>query len=253
MTENTEFDRRRSEAIRTLIVTNARVDGERRAIRRRIALVVGLVVAALLLSGGGVALAFGPGILVPAPAPASTSTPAPTESPTPEPKPPIAVPAPVGDPADPATWVIGFDGIGPVKLGRPLAELDQETPTLNDETDDMCRPSQVDLVGEHDLRLHAFATPEAEDTIASLYLNARLPQDTEALPRTESGIGIGSTEAELLAAYPGIPVTGTFSTSTYYGIQDDSGTWIVFGVGNERVEAIGVGPRNTLPKEFCPA
>lgn len=253
MTENTEFDPRRSDASRTLIVTHARTDHEGRR-RKRIALVAGLVVSALLLSGGGVALAFGPQIFVSAPAHTSTSTPAPSDTRTPTPtSAAVEVHAQAEDPDDPATWVIGFDGIGPVKLGFPLAELAEETPTLSDETYDECRPSQVTLVSADELRLNAFGATDAEDRVGSLYLNARLPRDAQTLPRTEAGIGIGSTETELLTAYPGIRVTGTYSTSTYYAIQNESGTWVVFGIWNDQVDAIGVGPQNILPKEFCPA
>jgi hypothetical protein len=166
---------------------------------------------------------------------------------------PTADPAPTTDPADPSTWTIGFDGIGPAKLGSPLADLHTSMPTLTDETPDLCKPGQVALTDSNGLWLIAHGFYQAEDTVANLFLGSSDDAPVDGSPRTAAGIGIGSTESDLLAAYPGIPVTGTYSNATYHGVQNDRGTWIVFSIIDERVDAITVGPRSTMPKEFCPA
>ncbi|GIT78911.1 hypothetical protein LLS1_05800 [Leifsonia sp. LS1] len=256
MTEPT-FDPRRKAAIRDLIVTTAATQRAGRG-RKRTAFVVTLVLLAVGISGGGVAYALSTGLLDPvpvaSPTPTLVPTPTPTETPTPTPTP---TPTSTLDPADPATWTIGFDGVGPVKLGLPLTEVNGVTPTMSDETYDICRPAQLDLVAPDGLSLTAFETTASGDQVGNIHVGFNFDvggDKTLATPRTDRGIGIGSTTAELLAAYPGIPLTGSYGdVANYYGIDGGHGTWIVFGTLHDKVNAITVGPSSTIPSEYCPA
>jgi len=258
MTEPT-FDPRRKAAIRELIVTTAASQRAGRG-RKRTAFVVTLVLLAVGISGGGVAYALSSGLLDPAPVtsptPTLVPTPTPTETPTPT---PTATPTPTStlDPADPATWTIDFDGVGPVTLGMPMADVNGATPTMSDETYDICRPAQLDLVAPDGLSLTAFETTASGDQVGNIHVGFNFDvggDQTLATPRTDRGIGIGSTTAELLAAYPGIPLTGSYGdVANYYGIDGGHGTWVVFGTLHDKVYAITVGPSSTIPSEYCPA
>lgn len=252
------FDPRRKAAIRELVVTTA-ADGRYGRARRRTALVVTLVVLALGISGGGVAYALGTGILAPAPTASPTPIATPTETPTPTPAAtPTPTPTPTtADAADPSTWTIGFDGIGPITLGMRMADVTAAAPTFSDVTYDICRPGQLDLEAPDHLVVSAFDTQDAPGVVGDLDVRSFTSADgrsTLATPRTDRGIGIGSSAQDLFTAYPGIPKTGTYADITdYYGLSDGAGTWIVFAVLDGTVDRITVGPASTMPSEYCPA
>jgi hypothetical protein len=82
MSDRIRFDDHRSAAWRDAIVETARADRARGGgAHKRVALIVGLVIATLLASGGGVAYALSTHLLIPAASP--TNSPRPIESETP--------------------------------------------------------------------------------------------------------------------------------------------------------------------------
>ena len=253
------FDPRRKAAIRDLVVTTA-ADGRYGRARKRTALVVTLVLVALGISGGSVAYALGTGILAPASAPAPTPTPSPTDTATPTPTPTptaTATPTTALDTADPSTWTIGFEGIGPITLGMRMTDVTAAAPTFSDVTYDICRPGQFDLEAPDRLVISAFDTHDAPGIVGDLDVRSHASADGRsslATPRTDRGIGIGSSAQDLFTAYPGIPKTGTYNgIDDYYGLNDGAGTWIVFEVVDGTVDRITVGPASTMASEYCPA
>ncbi|AAT89969.1 hypothetical protein ATY41_03200 [Leifsonia xyli subsp. xyli] len=83
-------------------------------------------------------------------------------------------------------------------------------------------------------------------------------------PAAEAGIGVGSSAERLLSAYPEIQRTGSYTDSTtYYGLHNGAGGWIVFAVFESRVVSVQVanesnvpaenGSVRTMPSERCPA
>ncbi|MFF9564892.1 hypothetical protein ACF1AJ_16215 [Leifsonia sp. NPDC014704] len=260
MSDEPTFDPRRKAAIRELVVDNAAAHPGRAGGRKRTALVATLVVLALTISGGSVAYALGTGLFDPAPVapttsptPTVTPTPTPTSTPTPTPTPTAAAP----DPADPSTWTIDFNGVGPFRLSMPIVSVPSAASGFADETDERCKPRQVDLVASDHLGISAFSPQQQPDTVDSLLLNYNFTiygDPAPVTPRTDRGIGIGSTTEELLAAYPGIALTGTYNeVADNYGLQDSAGTWIVFRTLHDRVDVIMVSPVSVIPSEFCPA
>lgn len=261
MNDEPTFDPRRRAAIRDLVVENAAAHPGRAGGRKRTALVVTLVVLAVSISGGTVAYALGAGLLDPTsvatPVPTVTPTPTPTRTPTPTPTPSSVPAAPAEDPNDPSTWVIDFNGIGPVDLGSSIATVASGLPDWTDSTYAICRPRQVDLVAADHLGLTSLSPSASPDRISELLLSynfAIYGDSAPATPRTAAGIGIGATLEELMAAYPGITKTGEYAdVASYYGLTNGQGTWIVFDVLHDRVDNIQVGPHSTIPSELCPA
>lgn len=272
MTEPT-FDPRRKAAIRELIVTTAAATGASRG-RKRTAFVVTLVLLAVGISGGGIAYALGSGLLdplpVPSPTPTVTSSPAPSQTPTPAPTAtpttPAAPPAPAADPADPATWTIGFDGVGPAKLGTPFRDQHSVLPAFTDATESICVDVQSALTSPGGLRFLFLAAADGSSRTAAIeFGNYGVGEDDSAItPRTSAGIGISSTEDELLAAYPDIQKTYIYGdVTTDYAITDGQGGWIVFAtmngavfdiqVGNDTMLPVGQGSARAIPSERCPA
>ncbi|WP_374009366.1 hypothetical protein [Leifsonia sp. LS-T14] len=271
MNDEPTFDPRRKAAIRDLVVSNAAAHPGRAGGRKRTALVVTLVLLAVSISGGGVAYALGTGLLDPKPVAAPTETPTPTPTPTATPAPtstptPTAT-APVQDPADPSTWVIGFESVGPVALGTPFRSQHDAVPTFADVTDSICVDVQAVLQSPTNLWFYAIGAQDDSGRTATIeFGNLGVPDrdDRAVTPKTPEGIGISSTLAELMAAYPGIERTGGYSDSVdYYGLTDGHGGWIVFAVmrdvvwsiqvGNQAVLPYGMNSVRAIPPEHCPA
>jgi hypothetical protein len=270
MNDEPTFDPRRKAAIRNLVVTNAAAHPGRAGGRKRTALIVTLVLLAVSISGGSVAYALGTGLLDPTPVAAPTQTPTPmqteTDTPTPTPTPTPTQTGPVQDPADPATWIIGFDGVGNARLGVPYSAQGDAFPGLQDVTDSICTAEQRAYLAPSRLRFTLVAAADGSGRTAAIEFGnfGDGTDNRSTTPKTAAGIGITSTREELLAAYPDIQQTGTYSDKVvYYGLTDGQGDWIVFGVmqdvvfeiqiGNDAVLPVGQGTVRAIPSERCPA
>lgn len=144
-------------------------------------------------------------------------------SPTPLPK--------VNDPADPATWVVDFSGVGPMKLGlspRSQAAL-QSAYKVNELVDAapgcqslaLTSPTylSISLVGSNDVTLNSVQVGGFPDDVG------------RAGPHTAKGIHAGSTIAQLKEAYPGIVVSSDIYPDhgfTQYQVSNGAGRYIVF-------------------------
>lgn len=142
MNDETRFDDRRSAAWRDAIVETARADlASGRSNRKRVWAIIGLVIAALLVSGGGVAYALNLPILTGRTAletstPTSTPTISERDTPTVVPPPPVPSASP-DDPIDaPGAWRacadIGLENYAADNPGAVLTPFDPSNPpTLN--------------------------------------------------------------------------------------------------------------------------
>lgn len=174
---------------------------------------------------------------------ATTLTAAPSASPTPTPT-PTSTPTPVvNDPADPSTWVITQDAVGPIVVGA--AEPDAATtaafanaPCPGTDTTWYNRDGKAGLVT---------IAPQGVVSLVGV-----VGSDLATSPRTAAGIGVGSTKQAFLAAYPDAHAKDLDNPN--YG-----STWVVavgpghiaFNVptGEDTVQTIL--PGDTVPTEYC--
>jgi len=255
MSDRPAFDSLRSRNIRSMIVSEAERDSSGGVgVSKRIVLLVSLIVAAVLVSTGGVALALTgklPFIDQPIPPATSTSTPETTESPTPPPSPtptPTESQAPAIDLSAPQTWIIGDGSVGPLTLGQPRQDAAAVMTAFTKE------PYQcdVDLYASTSSRMSIVLGPDAAGSSVDMILINSNYDPAAPSPRTAEGIGLGSTVDEILAAYPNIQRPDPRLYPTYSLVQAD-GTWIDFsiGVGTQTVSAITVMHGDYPPPEYC--
>lgn len=197
--------------------------------------------AGILLLGGCAGTSAEPPVAGQAPSAVATSS-TPTPSPTPT---EVALSL-----DDPATWVIGFTGVGPVNVGDDISEAAQVMTAFTSTVYDGC-PSVV-AYGKT-----GFPTVLVPDRLGTGIVEQVVLQggaDAAGLsttsPHTDAGIGVGSTLDELMAAYPAITYQDDAFTP-HYALPDDGGNWINFSMSADVVKDIVVRASPVVAKEYC--
>jgi len=190
------------------------------------------------------------GCVAPAPIPTpvpTTSVATPTPAPTPAPTAASTPTAPASAADDPSTWVIDFSGVGPVKLGDTIDEVIASVPVPAES----CRPGVAQFYGSSITAVGGGTDDPTGGTSPVLMAIVGQSMDvTTGYPSTAAGITIGSTIAQLQAAYPGLEAYET-STDSPYRITDGT-HWIHFtGYGTDVVQSITVSTLDQTPKEYC--
>lgn len=251
--QSSPFDENRLDAITAMLVEQVDQDSRRNIRQHHLALLVSLIVGAVLISSGGTALALTgslPFIEPPAPPVVSATpsvTPTETPTPTPSPTPTEAQPSPI-DLSSPQTWIIGDATVGPLRLGQPRNDAAAAMTAFTSE------PNQcnVDIYLSTSSHMSVVLSPDPSGTSVD---SIRIDAGNDPLPpspRTAEGIGLGSTVAEILAAYPDIQRPDPNRYPTYSLVQPD-GTWIDFGVtkDTQTVNIIAVMHGDYPPPEYC--
>jgi hypothetical protein len=265
MTGRIRFDRERGDAWKTVIVDTVNSEaGKAPGLSKRVIALVSLIVASLLLSGGGVALALGFKVFPPAAAPAPTSTsPVPVQSPAPAPTEtatPAAPVVPAMDPGDPSTWIIGDGAVGPLQLSAPIEDAEASVPGMTVDDGGWCRSAAF---GDSP-QIYAIVPPGPQpgDPVQLIYVavtggvDRPDPAIAAKSPKTEAGIGIGSSLDELQAAYPGIQPAGNLvegDQQPFYALPQSDGSWVTLDMSGDgsAVMDIVVSRQSRTPKEFC--
>jgi hypothetical protein len=252
MTEQPTFDPRRSHNIRSMLVSEARIDNQRGgSLAKRSALLVSLVVAALLLSGGGVALALTGNIpFLPhqEPSPISSASPVPSETPTPSPT-PTPTPTPTIDLSDPASWTISANAVGPVTRGMDRTAAGDVLSAAFTTEPYQC---DVDVYSSTVSRMQIVVTPEADGTGVASILISGAGDAASPSPKTKEGIGLDSIIDQIVTAYPDIQPP-TPNRYPWYSLHQLDGSWIDFEIDRDtqQVLSIFIGDSDYPPPEYC--
>ncbi len=210
--------------------------------------------AAIVTTALAASLVMLAGCAQPAPAestPASaqaSETPSVTPTATTTPTPTATV-----DLADPSSWLITFDGVGPLTLGGKIDDETADMAAFTESSNDFCPVKMFSKDKAPRIQIR----PTADGAIDLIALGAETfgtpVADVEAgSPKTEAGIGIGATLPQLESAHPGVVQTGTYGEPrTYYGLSNGADRWIVFTIRDGVVDAIGVSGDPILPSEYC--
>ena len=170
----------------------------------------------------------------PVSAPSSTAAPTPT---------PTVSPSAAQVASDPSTWIVDYDQVAGVHVGDSIAALARAAglPAVTDTVD--CPPGYgtegavqnklSTALLDADARGHAVDDPPL--TVAVFGITPVPDAVVAASPSTLAGIRLGSTEAQLLTAYPDIRKTHSryddnvgYST---YAVGPVDGRYLVFQVG----------------------
>ncbi|WP_129586680.1 hypothetical protein [Microterricola viridarii] len=162
---------------------------------------------------------------------------------------------PAIDLEDPSSWLIGFDGIGPVAQGGPIAEVRPAMAAfVEDELPEWCPAARFKHDGALTLVAHL---SDDFSTVTGMSLSGwdSSMDVSNSSPHTAEGIRIGSSLAELLAAYPDIAKSGEYGggedPTLFYAVPGDARVWIVFSLYDDTVRGIFVRDTPTPPSEYC--
>lgn len=192
---------------------------------------------AFIAAAGTALVACGPSAGGSDPTASTTATAPFTASPT-----PTEEPGERDDPSDPDTWVIDGEGIGPVEVhGDFDATLAEIRRTGIGELDDgQCSGVAYGVSGDNTYDVQIIADREG-DTGEIVEVSVQWNGDTMGVgPRTEDGLGLGSTRAEVLAIHEGAAETDSLIEGRRFIEVGDGEVRIVFTYvdGNEGAVAV---------------
>ncbi len=179
----------------------------------------------------------------------ATVTPTPTvpSSPTPTAAPDPVVPM---DPADPSTWVIGFDSVGPLVPGMtPDAALTAAV-GYEGSSYEGCPVIFADRSGYPSLAL-TYWPDDVVNRIIVRWKDGGAP-DFATSPKTDKGIGLGSPAADFLSAYPEAQVIVDQGDSfRVFAVGNNAGRYLLFALTDNIVHSIDVTSEPTFGFELC--
>ena len=150
------------------------------------------------------------------------------------------------DPADPSTWMVTAEGLGPILLGTDVAAYAAVGP-YGEVPSDCPNPAVHVLEGEGFGQI-LIVTGDDLSAVREVTVTAWIPTAGVPSPKTAAGIGLGASVADVKAAYAGITAGGKYGDQ--YAVQDGSG-WVIFVIKDDVVVGVASSQTSILPSEYC--
>ncbi len=175
------------------------------------------------------------------PAPTATASPTPTVAPNP------VVPM---DPADPSTWVIDFDAVGPLVPGMtPDAALSAAV-GYESSSYEGCPVIFADRSGYPSLAL-TYWPDDVVNRIIVRWKDGGTPT-LDTSPKTDKGVGLGSPAADFSSAYPDAQLLVDQGDSfRVWVVGNNAGRYLLFALTDNVVHSIDVTSEPTFGFELC--
>lgn len=175
------------------------------------------------------------------------AAPSPTASPTPTVEPTPVVPM---DPADPSTWVIGFDAVGPLVPGMTPDAALATAVGYDSESYDGCPVIFANRSGYPSLAL-TYWPDNVVNRIIVRWKDGGAPTLATS-PKTTEGIGIGSPAADFSSAYPDAQIIVDQGDSfRVWAVGNNAGRYLLFALTDNIVHSIDVTSEPTFGFELC--
>lgn len=207
----------------------------------------------LLLGAVVITAALGGCATSPSPAgTAATTDPPVTSSASPSPS-ISASDEPALDLDDPASWTVSETAVGPVQLGAPFSQAREKLPTWT--VDEVCSWTAFWSAPDHSLTaFFAHDSMQQDGAVNTIDVAALVPTEPSAGPRTQEGIGLGSTRAEVQEAYPDAEEqTSTIGEATMLRVDGagEGSLFFTLAEGDDSVRAITLTLLDEPPYEVC--
>lgn len=188
----------------------------------------------------------------------SESTPAGSEEPDPAPvEPTDTTPAdpeesePAEDPGeDPGAWIIDDSSVGPIEMGADFETVLADVPGewTNDE---MCAGMAFWNAADGSY-LISFRSDAADGGGAIAEITVEGLAEGAVGPRTSDGLGLGSTEDDVMGAHPNtVPLDASVGGGTFLRADSESPLFFTYPEGGDAASRVTVTSRDLPSYEAC--
>ncbi|MEA9986908.1 hypothetical protein [Subtercola sp. RTI3] len=155
----------------------------------------------------------------------------------------------------PGTWLVDYTGIGPARITDTVGEARASLASLPEEAYQGCNAHVFEATANGNVRvaIGARGPGETDDQPVSILFagGGGQPESRQISPHTAKGISTGSTEADVLAAYPGITGHPTKYEGMVYEMTNGDNVWLSFVVDHSIVIDLQVSTGTWDQQSYC--